>query len=176
MEELGSFLVVFIAVILATIGYTMIYKAPRRVLLHCIIAALLGWYANDIANVYFNLGSIVAALVASMVVALYSEIMARVVKVPVSIIMIIGVLPLVPGSTIYFTIEALIQNELSNALSLGLEAIGIALALAMGMMVVSTFVQIYFKTLKFLRTNRKKPADETLLIDIEEEEDEFPDS
>ena len=142
-EYLINLLIAVLAMFVATLGYCLIYNVPLRVLSSCATSAIAGWityYSISKANG----NTVAAAFAAAMVIALISEILARVVRTPASIILIIGVLPLVPGSQIYFTIEALMNGQYQRSISVGIETVGIAFALAMGILIVSTFVQLFF--------------------------------
>lgn len=140
----ASLLITLIAVIVASCGYAMIYKIPQRILVVSVLGAVIGWFTNAYFVNELGLAPIAAAFIAAMIIALYAEIMARRVKAPASIFLVIGVLPLVPGSSFYFAIEAAILGDFNQSIVTGLEAAGIALSLAMGMMVISTFVYLYY--------------------------------
>ena len=59
------------------------------------------WIAYNLLN--FTGNDILQNFVATMAVALYSEILARIYKAPVTMFLIVGILPLVPGAGIYYT-------------------------------------------------------------------------
>ena len=48
--------------------------------------------------------------IATIAVAIFAEIFARVHKAPATLFLIIGIIPLVPGGGIYYTMEALING------------------------------------------------------------------
>ena len=68
-------------------------------------------------------------------VCLYSEIMARVKKIPVTVIMLPGIIPLVPGSLIYYSMRGLLNGDVEvyqeNIVEVLLSAGGIASAAAL---------------------------------------------
>ena len=83
------------------------------------------------------------------VTCLYSEIMARVKKIPVTVIMIPGIIPLVPGSLIYRSMRGLLENNhtayIENLIEVLLSAGGIATAAALG----GALAALYKKTVNF---------------------------
>ena len=83
-----------------------------------------------------------------MVVGLFSEIMARVYKAPATIFVIVGCFPLVPGKGIYQTMLYLISNNRDMFIDSLLNTVGIALALATALLIVSTF----FKVIKNIKS------------------------
>ena len=93
---------------------------------------LCGWLQNDITQSF-------AAILA---VAAYSEIMARLQKSPATVYLIVGLIPLVPGGGIYYTMEYCINGDMMNFMNTGIHTLGIAGALAIGILLVSACVRI----------------------------------
>lgn len=155
MEALISALVVILAVALSTYGYSKMYVLPKRLLPVSMLAAIAGWVINSLIIDYYG-SSFAAAFVAAFSIAMIGEICARKVKAPAIIIIVIGILPLVPGSLVYRTVEKIIAEDISAAISIGLETIGIALSMALGILVNSTFVQLYFLTKRRFRKYQER--------------------
>ena len=77
-------------------------------------------------------------LFATIITAIYAEVLARVEKTPATVILVPSIIPLVPGGMLYYTMEYCILGEISKFISMLLETLGIAGALAMGILVVSS--------------------------------------
>lgn len=75
-------------------------------------------------------------------VSVYSEIMARRLRVPVNMYLVIGIIPLVPGGYMYNTMITLIGGDVDMFFGMFLTAVGIAGAIAMGVFSVSAFVRL----------------------------------
>ncbi len=88
-------------------------------------------------------GETVRYLIATVVVAILSEIFARIYKTPAVIFLIIGILPLVPGGGIYYTMESLINGDMNAFVFYGLKTVSCAGAIAVGCSFVSSFVRIF---------------------------------
>ena len=73
----------------------------------------------------------------------YAEVMARVFKAPVTGFLTIGILPLVPGGGIYYTMEYCVSGETSQFIETGIHTFAIAGALAIGVLVVSSLVRLF---------------------------------
>ena len=71
-----------------------------------------------------------------------SEIFARMFKSPATVFLIIGIVPLVPGGGLYYTMDALIDGNMDLFVQKGLEAASIAGAIAAGSSLVSSVVRI----------------------------------
>lgn len=81
-------------------------------------------------------------LLATIVVAVLAEIFARVYKTPATVFLIIGIIPLVPGGGIYYTMEALINGDMAAFVRLGMETAASAGAIAVGCSLVSAVARI----------------------------------
>lgn len=90
---------------------------------------------NEILN-YF----ICAALV-----SLYAEIMARVLKTPTTTFIITSLIPLIPGGSLYYTMTGAFSGNLESFIEKGLYTLGLAGALAAGIIVVVSTVKIIFR-------------------------------
>jgi len=77
----------------------------------------------------------IASLVAAFVVSMLSEILARKVKAPSMIFYIISIIPLVPGGTLYYLMDAVVKSDKSmidkNAYTLIWTIIGMGVGTAL---------------------------------------------
>ena len=88
-------------------------------------------------------GETVRYLIATVVVAILSEIFARIYKTPAVIFLIIGILPLVPGGGIYYTMDSLINGNMNTFIFYGLKTVSSAGSIAVGCSMVSSCVRIF---------------------------------
>ena len=77
-----------------------------------------------------------------MALAAYSEVLARVQKAPVTVYLLTALLPLVPGGGIYYTMERCLKGDTQGFLETGLHTLGLAGALALGVLLVSSSVRL----------------------------------
>ena len=80
--------------------------------------------------------------IATIAVAIFAEIFARVHKAPATLFLIIGIIPLVPGGGIYYTMEALINGDMQLFVYKGLSTGACAGAIAVGCSMVSSTVRM----------------------------------
>ncbi len=80
--------------------------------------------------------------VATIATAVYSEILARVMKKPATEFQIVALLPLVPGGGIFYTMEYCVIGNNEKFMETGLHTLGIAGALATGILLVSSIFRI----------------------------------
>ena len=81
--------------------------------------------------------------VATVVIAVYSEIMARICKVPATLFLTVAFLPLVPGGGMYYTMEYCMRGETELFMETGLHTLALAGAIAVGIMLVSSLMRMW---------------------------------
>mgnify|MGYP003371754346 FL=1 len=91
---------------------------------------------------------------ATVLVILLSRFFAVRKRCPVTIFLISGILPLVPGAGIYWTAYYLVTNQLDLALSKGFLAVKVAVAIVLGIVFVFEIPQRFFKRGGFCRKER----------------------
>lgn len=86
---------------------------------------------------------VISYFVAALALSLYSEMMARIRKRPVTTFLLISIFPLVPGAGIYYTMQYAIQGNSARFLSQGMHTLGLSGALALGILLVSTVMRMW---------------------------------
>ena len=112
---LKEFIIPVISALVATFGFALAYEIRRK---NLIIASLCGAFSWA---VYLVFGAMTDSLIfpylmAGVAIALYSEIAARIFKTPATVYLTCGIIPLVPGLTIFRTMEACLFGDLTNFL------------------------------------------------------------
>ncbi len=127
----------FLFAFLATVAFGILFQGPKRILWLSGIIGGLGWIVFIVLKDALSIRSFSANFLATVVVALISEIFARIWKEPVSVFEIPAIIPLVPGLGMYQGMRYIL-NDYAN---FGSEALmGAALdacSIALGIMMVS---------------------------------------
>lgn len=87
-------------------------------------------------------GEIQCCFISAAAVALFSELMAKINKVPVNMYLIVGIIPLVPGGLTYYAMLALVMGDNETFLDRAVDAFAAAGAIAMGIFAVSSAVRL----------------------------------
>ena len=145
----------FVAGMVSCVGFAYLFNCPKKAILSAAFAGGCGWitYAYAVNNLAQH--AIAATLYGTLVLAAICELLAHLRKDAVTIFIIPAILPLVPGAGLYYTLRYLIEGELSLALDKGLVTIGCALAIAIGIIIVSSVFRLLFM-LKRRRTYHEK--------------------
>ncbi|MBQ2276422.1 MAG: threonine/serine exporter family protein [Lachnospiraceae bacterium] len=130
-----------LAAFVATLSFSVIMQSPKKYLLYTGITGALGWF---IYLVLKDLGynDIVGIFCATLGVALLSHIFARVFKTPVTIFLIPGIIPLVPGTGMYQIAFAIVKNEYYKVETYFLNTLQLAGMIALGIIIVDAVFQL----------------------------------
>ena len=118
---------------LACVGFTLVFNIHGVGKLICGVGGALGWLVYLLAG-----KSIFAAFLASMAIGLYSEVMARLRRCPVTGYLLVALLPLVPGGGIYYAMSYCVSGDTNMFLETLLHTFGMAAALAVGAMLTAS--------------------------------------
>ena len=128
---------------LSTITFAIIFHTPPKEYLCCGVTGAVGWLVYLVCT---GLGSgvVAASFFATVALAWFSRFFSFVRKAPVTVFLITGIFPLVPGAGIYYTGYHLFMSDNSLALDKGLETIKIAVAIALGIGIVLSLPPFLF--------------------------------
>ena len=138
---MSNLFIEFLFAFLGTLGFALIFNVPLR---HIPVASFIGgagWVIYQIA-VVSGCGVAISCFLGACTVGLASDIASRICKEAATIFVIPGVLPLVPGAGTYYTMLAIINGNLEQAADKGIETLAMAGAIALGLLVMGTVIQI----------------------------------
>ena len=122
------------AAAMATIGFSLLFGVPARYYPSCALIGGVSWLAYLLLLPYSSVS--IATFAATVIVILMSRWFAVRKRCPVTIFLISGIIPLVPGAGIYYTAYYFIQGDNALALSNGISTFKVAVALAVGISLV----------------------------------------
>ena len=126
---------------LGCVSFCFIFQVRKPLFIFlCSAIGAVSWGVYLLAE---PLGSdAVRCFVATLVVSALAELLARLLKAPATIFLVIGIIPLVPGGGIYYTMYALLNGDMQLFAQKGAETAACAAAIAVGCSLVSSTVQI----------------------------------
>lgn len=133
MQTIGSFL--------AVVTLSLIFYVPKKFLFYAGIAGAVGWV------VYLEMEKLtpnrmIGMFAAAFLVALISHIFARIFKSPVTIFLIPGILPLVPGVGMYRIVYFILQEDSNMAGYYFFYSLQMAGMIAIAIFITDTLVKI----------------------------------
>lgn len=112
-----------------TIGFAVLFNIPRKAIVYSGIAGAIGWavylyFESTVASPIF------ASFAGAFMVGIMGEVFARFKKKPATIFVVPGIIPLVPGYSLYYAMLQILEKDYKEAMSVGFEAILVAIAIA----------------------------------------------
>ena len=145
-----SLTVQLISCTIACIGFGLWFNVKGIQVVYSGIGAFFTWLTYSL--VYEATSSnFQATLIASVFVAIYAQIMARVNRAPATIFLTVCVFPLVPGPNLYYMMYYIVMEDLKVAKEEALTLLLTCLGIALGFIVVEIFnkyVMIMYKKFK----------------------------
>lgn len=138
--------------IIASFGFGIIFNIKGNKLFFASLGGGLSWFVYSTC-LHFNFSTISSLFVSSICFSIYSETFARILKTPVTTLVICCLIPLVPGAGMYYTMYEAITGNINGSLELGLNTIASSGTLVLGIIFVSTFTRL-LNDLKSKRINK----------------------
>ena len=136
----------FIVAMFATISFAILFNAPRKEVIYCGLTGALGW------GVYYGMTQnginlVLSSLVATFCLTVLARAFAVIRKSPVTVYILPGIFPLVPGAGIYYTAYYLFIGNTQMSGFKGLETLEVAGAIVFGIIFGFGIPQILFHKL-----------------------------
>ena len=132
----GRYVAQFAVAVLATISFSVTFRVPLRHYLACGLTGAVGWLAYILCTDCLALSAPVATLLAALPLTACARLFAIQRKAPITLFLLCGIFPLVPGAGIYYTAYYFLRNDRAQFASRGVETLKIAVALALGIALV----------------------------------------
>ncbi len=136
---------------IACAGFGIIFNIRDRNLFHASLCGAVGWMVYLIVVHYYN--DILACFFGGLAVSLYSELLARSRRTPSTCFLIVGLLPLVPGAGVYYTMKYFVQGQYTEFAERGINVLSCAGSIALGVMLVISMFRM-FMHIRELRHNK----------------------
>ncbi len=132
-----------LAAVLGTVGFSIMFSVPREYYPLCGLVGGAGWLIYCLALPYFAAPG--ATLAAAVLVVFLSRLFAVWRRCPVTIFLVPGIIPLVPGGDIYWMAYYIVTDQMELASEKGFEAVKIAVAIVLGIVFVFQIPQKLFR-------------------------------
>ena len=130
---MSDYIVKLIGSFFGSIGFGLIFHGKRKNILIASGGALIGISGYIFCTDYAHWSVFISALIAGFICDIYSEIMARTLKAPSTVFFLITIIPLIPGSTLYYCIDKIVVQDWELAWQYGIQTFLTALGICVGM-------------------------------------------
>ncbi|MBR1793310.1 MAG: threonine/serine exporter family protein [Bacteroidales bacterium] len=125
------------AAFLGTVAFAILFGVPHRYALSCGLCGMIGWMLYMVLNRYFSFSPAEATFFATLLVAFAAHYSAIWRRCPVTVFLICGIFPLIPGAGIFWTSYFIVSSQHTAALATGFTALKVAVAIVLG--IISLF-------------------------------------
>lgn len=136
-----------IVALIGTISFSVLFSVPVSEYLYCGLAGMIGWLCY-LGGLGLGLGYAKAIFIGALVLTIFCRFLAVKRKLPLTVFLICGIFPLVPGAGIYYTAYYFITNQHALALTKGLETFSTAVMIALGIVFALAIPHTLFKRTK----------------------------
>lgn len=128
---------------IGSLCFGVLFNIRGKKLAAVAIGGFFSWSAFVILS-YFIPSEPMNYFIVAAATALYAEIMARVLKTPATPLITTSLIPLIPGSALYYTMAYAFGNDMDVFLNKAVDTLKLAAALALGIIVVTALSHIFF--------------------------------
>lgn len=157
MNELftWAFLAELLCAAIGTIAFSVLFFVPKKDYVFCGLCGGAGWGVYSLLT-KAGTSPEEATFFATLAVIFLSRLFAVMERCPVTLFLIPGIFPLVPGAGVYWTSYYIVTDNLSLALRTGFSAVKVAVAIVLGIIFVFELPQGVFAFLAGHKRKNKK--------------------
>lgn len=126
---------------LAILAFSVLIEAPKKYLIYTGIVGAVGGFAYLLSE-RMGLNVVLASFISASAVALISHTFARILKTPVTLFLIAGILPTVPGAGMYRIVYNLIAGDQAMAGYYFIETLEVAGMIALAIFIMDTIFRV----------------------------------
>ncbi len=152
-------LIHFLYAFFSTVGFCLLFHVPKK---HIFFASLAGALGSAVykGSLLWENSNILSCFLGACVVAVAAEVFSRAGKEAATLFIIPGIIPLVPGAGMYYTMSYFLQNDLSTAGAVGAETLIMAGSIAIALLIVASvnrlLLSVKFLILQAVRSGSKR--------------------
>ena len=130
--------------IIGSLGFSILFNIRGSKLAAIGLGSGFGWLLFLILNHALH-SEPLAYFIVALVISLYAEIAARVLKAPTTIFITPSLMPLIPGASLYYTMTYALDRNTSHFLEKAIDTLALASALALGVILSAIVMRLITK-------------------------------
>ena len=124
------------------LGFVILFNIHGIGGILCALGGTLAW-GSYLLVMYLTNNDLAAYFWGALVASFYSEVMARIRKYPAISYLVISIFPLIPGASVYYTMNFAVRGDMSAFADKMMHTIAIAGVIAVGVILVSTAFRMW---------------------------------
>ena len=141
------YLTQFLIAAFAVLGFALLFNCPIKIVPVASLFSGIAWLVYKIIIMKYG-NFFMAGFMSAFVLGIIGECAAIIFKKPATLFILPGLLPMVPGAGMYYTMYYLIYNDNTKFQESALETFYIASSLAIGIVAATAFIKIFKTTIK----------------------------
>ena len=134
--QTSGYVVQLTAAFVGTVSFAALFGVPHKYYFDAGFCGMMGWLLYLILGRNTALSPAEVVFCATALVSLTALLQSTARKCPITVFLICGIFPLVPGAGIFWTSYNIVSNHLSDALQSGFNALKATVAIAFGILAV----------------------------------------
>ncbi len=126
-----------------TVAFSMLFNVHSRYYFYCGMTGAAGWLCYCL--IVPHASSVLATFLGTMLVVLISRILAVWRRCPITVFLISGIFPLIPGTSVYNTAYYFVRNDLVMAAQRGIMALKLGFAIVLGIVIILSIPKEFFR-------------------------------
>ena len=127
-----------------SLGFSVLFNIRGKKLVAVTLGGAIGWAVFLLLS-FFGMDEPIAYFLVALLVSIYAEGMARLLKAPATIFVAPSLVPLIPGSSLYYTMAYALGGDSTRFLEKAGSALALASALAAGIVISAVLARLLFR-------------------------------
>lgn len=153
---MGNIVLLSLVAAVGALGFSILFNVRGKPLMWIAVGAALGWVVYSAVNILAD-SVFLAVFSATSFIVVVGEILAKIIKVPIIMLIVPMLIPLIPGGELYYFMYHLVLEE--NAIftehlrNLLVQAGAIVVGITVSTAVMGTFFRYYYRLRQKLTKN-----------------------
>lgn len=140
----GTEILQIITGFIGSLGFGILFNIRGKRLIVASLGGLLSWFLFIILNKAIP-NEVICYFLVAAIISFYAEISARICKTPTTAFVTTSLIPLIPGSSLYYTMASAFAGNPEIFLQKAISTLQLASALALGVILSAAITKILFK-------------------------------
>ena len=145
--SLWDIIVQVVSAFLGVVAVAVLFRVPKKYLVLTGVTGAVGWFVQITMTELLS-NQVFVAFLAAFSVAVLSQIFARISKAPVTLYLVTGILPMVPGVGMYRTVYYLLQGNNKESSRYFAYTLQVAGMIALAIFVVDSVFRVIYQKQK----------------------------
>lgn len=126
---------------IGTLAFTVLFNIRSKRLVFTALGGFLSWTLFVVFSKFIESEPLIYFLVA-FIMTVYAEIVAMLIKSPTTIFITTTLVPLIPGSSLYYTMANAFKDDRAGFIEKGMLTLSLSAALALGIIIATAITKI----------------------------------